>query len=171
MTPTEWALLSQKERASWVVENLGAGHTGNLKQATTEVLMKLVHGSIKELQRRWEESQENTLAAAKAIWPDLRKALGQKARRIGRNGFAEPLVTEWANQPVVPTEGWSGRKPKTRAKALEIALKFGDGHWATIGELWLWVEGGGPIVTRTLQKFGYLPGQLVMGYEPKQTYV
>jgi hypothetical protein len=121
MTPTEWALLSQKERASWVVENLGAGHTGNLKQATTEVLMKLVHGSIKELQRRWEESQENTLAAAKAIWPDLRKALGQKARRIGRNGFAEPLVTEWANQPVVPTEGWSGRKPKTRATRFALA--------------------------------------------------
>ena len=41
MTPTEWALLSQKERKSKLgCGEFGAGQTGNLKQATTEVLMK-----------------------------------------------------------------------------------------------------------------------------------
>jgi len=168
VTAITWALWNPDQRAAYIIENLAEGQTGNLKETSSAVLTQLLSGSIHERHRRWEESNAKSLEAALAVWPDLRRALQEKGRRLGLNGFAEPKMPGWSDQPVVPVEGWNGRKPRTRAKAMDIALSLGDGSWATIGELWLWVGGGGPIVTRTLQKFNLLEGSPSPGYRDPQ---
>jgi len=108
-----------------------------------------------ELNKREKEKKEHPLVAAQKIWPQLQAALSAAKREVGLNNLAEPVMPEWAKEPVVSTGGHYGPKPKTKSEALKIALSVGDGGWATIGDLWLWVGGGGPIVERTLEKFGF----------------
>jgi hypothetical protein len=122
----------------------------------TEELAKIELEICQELASRKNSSREMALEAAKRIWPDLRKALIASGKEIGLNGGAEPILPDWAKEPVVALSGVYKRDAKSKKEALEIAQKKGD-HWATIGELWLWVGGGGPIVERTLKQLGYGP--------------
>ena len=126
------------------------------KKVPNDGLAQKILEFCQELNRRKGESRDRSLAAAEAIWPILKAALREKGRKIGLNGLAEPILPHWAQEPVVAIAGYYGNKPKTKAGVMEIALSVGDGSWATIGDLWLWVGGGGPIVDRTLQKYGFL---------------
>lgn len=109
----------------------------------------------RELAKRWQESRNRSLEAALKIWPQLQEALALAGRKLSIPSQG-PVMPKWANEPVVGTKGFYGNKPKNKKEALEIALTYGDSSgWATIGELWLWVGGGGPIVERTLTKYGF----------------
>ena len=121
-----------------------------------ETLTQKVVEFCGELNRREHENRERSLVAAMEIWPSLKQALRAKGRVIGLNGLAEPRLPEWSDQPVVALHGYYGKKPQTKRQAMKIALTVGDGSWATIGELWLWVGDGGPIVERTLAQYGFL---------------
>lgn len=127
------------------------------KDLPYEILAHKVVEFCRELSRREKEKRGHPLVAAKRIWPQLREALSAAKREVGLNNLAEPVMPEWAEEPVVALSGgyYDETEHKTKSEILEIALSVGDGSWATIGDLWLWVGGGGPIVEKTLEKFGF----------------
>lgn len=123
------------------------------KDVPTIILAEKIAEFCTDLNNRQKEVRNMSLDAALVIWSQLSQALSQAGRQVG---LSKPVMPGWANQPVVALEGYTGNKPKSKRRVMEIALSVGDGEWATIGELWLWVFGAGPIVERTLYKFGYL---------------
>ncbi len=125
------------------------------KDLLYQTLANKVVEFCQELNKREKEKREHPLAAAQEIWPQLRTALSAVGRKVGLNNLAKPVMPEWTKEPVVPLKGYYDSKPKTKSEVMKIALSTGDGGWATIGDLWLWVGGGGPIVQRTLEKFGF----------------
>ena len=125
------------------------------KDLLYETLTHKVVEFCQELNKREKEKKEYPLAAAQKIWSELRTALSVAGRKVGLNDLAEPVMPEWAKEPVVPIGEYYGPKPKTKSEALKIALSVGYSGWVTIGDLWLWVGGGGPIVEKTLEKFGF----------------
>jgi len=136
------------------------------KDVPVEILAEKVSEFCQELNKRTADARTRSLEAAKIIWPQLKAALAEKGRELSSVSFhGGPGMPEWANQPVAATNGFVGNKPRSKREAMEIALKFGDGGWATMGELWLWVGGGGPIVERTLYKYGYLEKDPGKGHE------
>ena len=78
--------------------------------------------------------------------------LGQ-ARKEKRTLLTEIESKELLKEAGIPVV--EAKLARTKTEAMNIALTTGDGGWATIGELWLWVGGGGPIVERTLEKYGF----------------
>jgi hypothetical protein len=141
-------------------ENTDGGNQKPLVFPKTEdvsykLLAEKVAEFCQELNAREQCSRKRSLEAAIAIWPTLRKALTEAGREVGLNNLADPVMPEWADEPVVALAHPYGKKPRTKAAAMKIALTTGDGSWVTIGKLWLWVGGGGPIVERTLEMFGF----------------
>jgi hypothetical protein len=128
-------------------------HTADVPYA---VLAAKVKEFCQELNKREAEMREHNLQAALTIWPTLRAALREKGKTISLNGYAEPVLPQWASDPVVPIGNTCFNKPKTKAAAWEEARKNGDGGWATLGELWLWLVDAGPIMERAMRKYGYL---------------
>ena len=127
-----------------------------LGSVTSDELANKVAQMCIELNRRQEDARARSLEAAQKIWPSLKRALRENGRILGLNNSSEPIMPEWSEEPVVGTAGNLGGKARNKREAMGIALTVGDGGWATIGELWLWVGGGGPLVDRTLQKLGFL---------------
>ncbi len=126
-----------------------------LDEISTEELATKVVKFSEEIARRWMESKERILKAAVTIWPELKKALALAGKEID-NFHKEPIMPEWAEEPVISTKGIY-KKPRNKKEAMVFALTYGDGHWATIGELYLWLGGGGPIVDRAMTRFGFGP--------------
>lgn len=121
---------------------------------TAELAIKTVE-FISALNNRSLEDHERSLEAALAVWPTLKQAMNATGREISLSGGAKPILPDWANQPVVAVGNRMPTRAKTKAEAMEFALKHGHNQWATIGECWLWVAGGGPIVEKSLQSQGY----------------
>ena len=121
---------------------------------TDEELAMAVTELVKEIASRPSESRERELEIAQAVWPDLRDSLRSAGRRISSVAWDGPRLVTWCFYPVLPCEGYHGRKPKTKAAALERAVAFGIG-WATVAECWMWVQGGGPVVERAMHAMGF----------------
>lgn len=144
-----------------------------MKDTPTKQLAQLVADATEELASRTVAHGQAALDAAWAVWPELQRALkasGRGGRGMGLGASRTypstghscdcpygPCFPEWASEPVVSPGDRRYDKPKNKAEAVTWALTFGDHEWRTIGELWLWVGGGGPIVTRALQMYGYGP--------------
>lgn len=113
---------------------------------------------IEELKRREHDLRAMNLESANQMFPELRKAfeaagLDMSTIDCGR-GFIMP---PWADTPVIVgvNTGYHGNRPKTKAGALRIARRFGDGKWMTAGEAWMFAAGYGPVIERAMHKFGF----------------
>lgn len=107
-----------------------------------------------ELNRRELEMRCYQLERAVGLWPALWQALQQKGKLLTFPG-KEPVMPDWSEEPVVALKKCY-RKPRTRAEAWEIVSRHGDGGWAKISELWLWLVDAGPIMERGMAAYGYL---------------
>lgn len=142
------------------------------KDVSTEELAAKVAEMCVELSHRKAESGQRALDAAWAVWPALLLALKASGKSVARMGLGAsrkypstggdcseygPCYPDWAKEPVLSSGdrrcGYD--KPKTKAEALRRANIDGCSSWRTIGELWLWVGGGGPVVERAMEEFGY----------------
>ena len=128
----------------------------DLSAVETEELASVVLEICKELSSRKIVPKQMALEAANKIWPTLHKALRESGKEVGLSDNAEPRLVEFAEEPMVALSEYYGNKPRNKREAMIIAQHKGTG-WATIGDLWLWVGGGGPIVEKMLKELGYGP--------------
>jgi len=129
----------------------------DISQCPYDMIAGKITEMCKELRGRDLSVREDALSAAKVIWPTLQSALRSKGKVVGLNDFAEPVMPEWATEPIVCL-GTIPVKVKNKTHAMNVAKSTGHGGWATIGELWLWVADGGPIIEKTMRHYGYLKG-------------
>ena len=119
-----------------------------------EQLAQAMLALVTEYTTQPRERREVELQAAQLVWPELRASLRAMGRQISSVSYDGPRLVPWCFYPVAACHGFHGKPAKSKREALTIALTVGD-HWATVGELWQWVRGTGPIVERTMHGLGY----------------
>ena len=131
-------------------------HWPDFTAITYEELSRKVGEIVKELADRPKLRREQALERALEIWPDLHEALRAKGKIVALNDMASPRFIVGRDEPVVALQNCYD-KPRLKRDAWEVARTQGDGSWATMGELWLWLHDTGSIMDRAMEKFGYCP--------------
>lgn len=121
----------------------------------TDTLAAKIAEFCEELVNRRREPLERDLAAATAIWPDVRKAM----RAAGMNNTLHdaPSIGPNGEVSVYLSKHGAPFSVSKKADAIKAARKYGaDGYWSVTDYI-QWLNGGGPIFEKTMANYGYSP--------------
>ncbi len=121
----------------------------------TDTLATKIAEYCEELVNRRCEPLERDLAAATAIWPDVRKAL----RAAGMNFPFEdaPSIGSSGEVSVYLSNHGAPFSVRKKAEAIKAARKYGAGGYWSVTDYIQWLNGGGKIFEQAMANYGYSP--------------